>query len=1124
MLFGSIICQNLSQPTFHNLDVEFFGVKSIKACKVSAFHNGVWFITDNGLGLFNGYITKTYSSDSKEGGNKPLSNKLMELYEDKSGILWFGYQDKAALTSFNPSTETFTHYENDSLDKNSFPSEAVSRFLEDSEGRLWVSTWGKGIFRLSKDRKSHSVINQKSFSDPNFGLRTDAIRDMYEMGPGKILVTYFHEQPIGYPGIYDTKKNTVTPFPIEEYQGNLSAAAFQEVKHVLTICHFVHKDKYDKLWFGTYSGLAYIDLKNKTCKRISGRVFNENFVQNLENTVNFIEPDPDHLWVSTGNSGIMVVNLKTTKAFYHVNNENCNTCVGGNAIYNFSKDKDGNIWVTHNNYGISIYSPYKKNIKVKEWANLGVTFSNASHQTMPLNKLFVRNNKTIFMSSNSGFSIYDYANDTLKKVINPFKFASGNPDNVQTVYGFRLSNNKLFFSSSIIGPLLGKPCSYDLKTDEFFYMKNKEHSFGSIYFTNDTSKRPTYVLSNSYNNLCYYNNNGSLDTFHLFEDRYSPQPGYGAVLNNGKWVFSKSSGSFIIFDSITKKSIKFSRDQKESDVYFMDSLILSYHYNKKNTLWITTPTAIYSLDINTYKIKKWNSELGFETVYVPGLVEDKYGNIWFTKSNSFYHYDFKNKKLTNYNKAIGISTMGFGHQGNLHSMGTDGEYVFFPSLRGLLYFSVDNLQLPKSIPEINIYNISTNDSSLSQADFNLFKQGKLDIQYNQNNISLELNTNQLFTPTPNLFNYKLLGLNDNWVNNETSNKIKLQNLPSGTYTLIVNCVNSYNITSKNLLVSFTINKPFWKTLWFILSIILAVIVTFVYIIKSREKTLQKKQEVLEKIVEERTQEVVAKAKEVNHQKELVEEKQKEIVDSIIYAQRIQNAILASKTLLNKCLKNYFIYFNPKDIVSGDFYWATSVGNKFYFIVADSTGHGVPGAFMSLLNISFLNEAINEKLIEKPGDILNYVRQRLIQSLAEDGSAEGGKDGMDCSLLCLHLETNLLEYACAHNSIILIRNNQLIELKSDRMPVGKSPKESTPFTNHEIYLENNDVIYIVTDGYADQFGGETGKKMKSKNLKNYLLEISSTAISEQHVKLKTGFEKWKGDLEQIDDVTIVGIKI
>jgi serine phosphatase RsbU (regulator of sigma subunit) len=219
-----------------------------------------------------------------------------------------------------------------------------------------------------------------------------------------------------------------------------------------------------------------------------------------------------------------------------------------------------------------------------------------------------------------------------------------------------------------------------------------------------------------------------------------------------------------------------------------------------------------------------------------------------------------------------------------------------------------------------------------------------------------------------------------------------------------------------------------------------------------------------------------------------------------------------------------VYYNPKDIVSGDFYWATNHHNLFYLIVADSTGHGVPGAFMSLLNINYLHEAINEKQILEPANILNYVRTRLINSLAEDGSEEGGKDGMDCSLLCFNFERMELQYACAYNSILLIRDNQLLELECDRMPVGKGPKGEISFRNYSIEIKPNDLLFALTDGYADQFGGENGKKFMSKNLRELLAKNSHLPMHEQKQILESTFVEWLGNKEQVDDITLIGVRV
>ena len=257
--------------------------------------------------------------------------------------------------------------------------------------------------------------------------------------------------------------------------------------------------------------------------------------------------------------------------------------------------------------------------------------------------------------------------------------------------------------------------------------------------------------------------------------------------------------------------------------------------------------------------------------------------------------------------------------------------------------------------------------------------------------------------------------------------------------------------------------------------------------------------------------------EISHQKEQLSEKQKEIVDSINYAKKIQTALLASEEILLENQINHFILFKPKDIVSGDFTWATKKDDLFYLACCDSTGHGVPGAFMSLLNIGFLNEAIKERNIAEPGKIFDYVRDRLIDTIGKDKQ----NDGFDGILLCIDLKKNLITYAASNNSPVLIRNNELQHLSCNKMPVGKGIKTDS-FDTFTLQYQKNDSLYLYTDGYPDQFGGPRGKKFKYKQLEELLLENVTLSLNSQNEKLNAVFEQWQGNLEQVDDVCIIGI--
>ncbi|MCO6500349.1 MAG: SpoIIE family protein phosphatase [Vicingus serpentipes] len=257
------------------------------------------------------------------------------------------------------------------------------------------------------------------------------------------------------------------------------------------------------------------------------------------------------------------------------------------------------------------------------------------------------------------------------------------------------------------------------------------------------------------------------------------------------------------------------------------------------------------------------------------------------------------------------------------------------------------------------------------------------------------------------------------------------------------------------------------------------------------------------------------------QKLLIEDKNKEILDSISYAKRIQSAILPSKELIENSFSDSFIIYIPKDIVAGDFYWLEQKDNKILFAAADCTGHGVPGAMVSVICNNGLNKSVREHRLTDPGKILNKTREIVLKQFEK--SEDEVKDGMDIALCSL--EGNTLKYAGANNPLWILRKNDTVveEIKADKQPIGQfdNPK---PYTTHTIELEKGDNIYIFSDGFADQFGGEKGKKFKTLNFKNLLLSIQNHTMKEQETSIKNAFEKWKGDLEQVDDICIIGVRV
>ena len=275
--------------------------------------------------------------------------------------------------------------------------------------------------------------------------------------------------------------------------------------------------------------------------------------------------------------------------------------------------------------------------------------------------------------------------------------------------------------------------------------------------------------------------------------------------------------------------------------------------------------------------------------------------------------------------------------------------------------------------------------------------------------------------------------------------------------------------------------------------------------------------------------ITQKQKKIIEEKnKIVEEKNKDITDSINYAKRIQEAILPAKEIKYKLFPNAFVLFQPRDIVSGDFYWFTEKNGKRIISAVDCTGHGVPGAFMSMIGNAFLNEIVNQRGITQPSEILSELRHSIIHSLKQSDKEGGAKDGMDIALLSFDDENNTVEFSGAHNPLLRCKMAdgkwQMEEYLADKRPIGYYLGKGLPFTNQKISLQKGDTLYIFTDGYADQFGGPKGKKFKYKQFQEVLLSIQNEPMIKQEEILLKKFSEWKGSLEQIDDVLVIGIKV
>jgi len=1098
-----------------------FPTKSGSKIQKDKFGN-LWMLTEKGIMKYNGHSGKIYGVKKDSSGLLPA--RTYNLYVDKDGLLWIGYLE-AYMSCFNPQTEKFTHYYHDEKDKASFPNGGANMFFEDSKGNFWIAVWGGGLSKFDKKTgKYYTFVPDKN--NPK-SINTTEITDITELKDGRYLVSTWESGEYGKQAFlqyFDLKKNEFAAFPFDDY---VFASDLEKtrLRGAFKIVHFTFEYG-DNIWVGSFSGLICVNQKNKTITRYSGYVeTKKEGWGNYENITSYVL-NGNQLWLATEVAGIMVIDLNTKKCSYINHDFNISTSISSDVIQSLYKDEDENIWVSTGGGGIDIYSPIRQQFKLYTNDKLKAEKANrAQGQTAIADVCVSRFNDNIYLSHGNGFTILNRITDSViyintSEIFQKFK---GNIYIEKINKPYVVNQIKEISENEIIVKIGVYSFIYNIKTKSANFRNSFHRSFGSGYDYNGISYFFRYRHYSKNKNTKYllekYSNGRVVDSINLPEFKYSTETwgrvSYVQHLDNNKWYVDFNRHIFYIFDANTKQFKGYS--SRKGIENFPDSLITPLTVDSKGNIWLKSDAGgIYKFDFRTEKTVKYNDVFGLrDKEFVQSITEDKDGILWVALRQDLIRYTPTTDKKFRFTKKLGLNIGNFSPVQTTYLL---EDEVFISVGYGLLKFNPQKLNFKSNQPELFMFNIIVNKDTLNESAQLEFINGTT-LKWNKNFLTFEFASKQYYTPGNKIYTYRLLGLDTSWYNNEGRNYVSYTNLAPGDYTLEVSCKNVFGVVSKPFSLSFKIAPPFWKTWWFIvLEIIMAVGLIYFYV-KYREKKLNKDKEKLELIVTERTKEIVEKAKEIELQKEIIEERNKEVTDSIKYALRIQKTLLAHDSLLEQNLPNYFTLFKPKDIVSGDFYWATNnANNLFYLAICDCTGHGVPGAFMSLLNISFLNEAIAEKNIIEPNLVLNYVREKLIVNLSFDGA----QDGMDGTLISYNKANKTLKYASSNNRPILVRNGMVNELPADKMPIGKGERYDS-FTLQTIEMQKNDVIYFYTDGFADQFGGTKGKKFKYKQLNELLISISTLPMEIQKERLLTIFEEWRGNLDQIDDVCLIGIK-
>ncbi len=572
----------------------------------------------------------------------------------------------------------------------------------------------------------------------------------------------------------------------------------------------------------------------------------------------------------------------------------------------------------------------------------------------------------------------------------------------------------------------------------------------------------------------------------------------------------------IIYDPGTD-SFEFIRARPNHPGSLKSDLVYRLFMDTRDRIWIGTASGLHLYEESSSGFRVYNEQDGLANNHVYSIIEDHDSMLWISTNNCLSRFDPERGEFSNY----GISEGTQNHQYNLGASAIDQSgLLYFGGISGLNSFHPDSIMINPYIPNIAFTSfelVGKNGRLVSPLE----KVSKIIIPRGNQVFSIHFSALDYTAPERNRYRYQMTrnDVTDTWIDIGNQHSVTFYNLRSGTYQFTVKGSNSdQKWNDQGTGITVIVPTPWWKSPEAYISYGLLGL-TFIYlIVQYRTRTLRKSNRILK--------EKEVAARQVEKQKEELIIKNKNITDSINYGRRIQLALLPSFELFDKILPDSFILYKPKDIVSGDFYWINENGNKIFVGAVDCTGHGVPGAFVSIIGFELFRNITSDQGVSNPAVILDSLNDNFAQ-IFSDGEQVYLKDGMDLSLCVFDKKEKYLEFSGAFNPLYLIRDGSIIEIKADRFSIGadiiQAPSDHRHFKSHKLFLQKDDILYMFSDGYADQFGGPEGKKFKYRRFRHLLLTIHKLPVGKQCSILEASIEEWRKDADQVDDIMVIGIR-
>ncbi len=1056
----------------------------------------IWIGTLDGLNRYDGYSFEIYRHEV--GQQHSISGNFIQcITEDSNGDLWIGTVGNG-LNKWNRKTEEFTVYSTNGNNNVTLPEDNILGLTFENDSTLWIKTdnflidFNSKTNRLSKYSLYSNIFKHHDNYDVPISIKSPS----YLWIGTNDGISQFNKKERLYERIkFDNYSETLskalgsvtTILPISAntvllggsggvYNCSTKDTGAYQIKRInipgdnQSVIHSAVKHSSGIIWIGTTNGIRVLnyDEDRNVLYYKSSSFFNQpDKLISDKYITSIIEDQSGLLWVGTKYNGLIKVDFKP-KRFKTLSSKNGRLDeLKGCDIRSIHVDESGKIWLGTANKGIQIVDRESNDVY-----NYPVNYSLYTINKDLVLSMCEDSQKRLWIGTANGIYVYYKERGT----ITPFSYSN----------------------SSEVSSLLKQNAINSIEED---YRGNIWFGTQFGLYKYDGLQVASYFSDeNVENSLCGDEVNAI----------YSDSEGVLWIgTNKGLNFIDRKKESFIGFENL--------KNNNDSISFLRGNSILSIAEDDNRKIWFGTSTGVTFYDKVTEKLGFYSHINGMANDMVNSIVFDKKSGIWLGTNRGISLIN-KEDMIFNFDVKDGLPAYVFNRNATAID---DSGILYFGGVGGVAHLNLDSLKFEKIKPNVVITAMELYHKGKMIKKFR-GDEKEIFLKYRKSsNLKVKYAVLEFTEPLRNKFQVYLEGFDDDWRSITTENEVDFSDLPSGEYTLHIKGANSeYEWSEDSINIKIKITPPIWMSNYAYAFYLIALIFLVQSIINYRIRHYKNAYKSLE--------EKASDKKKIEAQKEMLSKINQSLTDSIYYAKRIQESILPDEKRIKSALPDSFIYYRPKDLVSGDFYWLYDNGEKLFVAAVDCTGHGVPGAFMSIIAYDMLKRIVSASDITCPAKILDQLSKEVITTFKKDvesidSSKQSVNDGMDIALCVIDKKNRKLTYSGAYNPLYLVRNNEIFVYKGDRFAIGYVSNTELHYSKHEIAIEPNDTFYIFSDGYVDQFGGTEGKKFKYRRFRHLLLNIHKLPADDQKAILHQKLEEWMGDHEQVDDIIVMGMK-